>query len=62
MAYQIDSSCIGCGACAAECPTNCIVEDGGVYKINEADCIECGSCAGACPVGAPKQAYFHIGF
>lgn len=55
MAYQIDSSCIGCGACASDCPTNCIVEDGGVFKINEADCIDCGSCAGNCPVGSPKQ-------
>ena len=42
MAYQIDSSCI--------------VEDGGVFKVNEGDCIECGSCAGVCPVGAPKLA------
>ncbi|HIT73822.1 ferredoxin [Tyzzerella sp. An114] len=56
MAYQIDSSCIGCGACASECPTSCIAEDGGVFKVNEAECIECGSCANVCPVGAPKLA------
>lgn len=55
MAYQINSSCIGCGACEAECPVSCIVADGGVYKINEDDCIECGACAGACPVDAPVQ-------
>lgn len=54
MAYQIDSSCIGCGACAAECPVSCITDAGGVFTINEADCIECGACAGACPVDAPK--------
>jgi len=56
MAYKIGPECIGCGACASECPTSCIVEDGGVYKINEADCIECGACAGVCPVDAPKLA------
>ena len=54
MAYQIDSSCIGCGACEAECPTSCIVNEG-VFKINESDCIDCGACVGACPVDAIKQ-------
>ncbi len=56
MAYKIDSSCIGCGACAGECPVGAIKEDGGVFVIDEASCIDCGACAGACPVGAPKQA------
>jgi len=56
MAYKIDSSCIGCGACAADCPVNAISENGGVYVIDEAACIDCGACAGSCPVGAPKQA------
>lgn len=56
MAYQISADCIACGACVADCPVNCISEDGGIYKINEAECIDCGACAGSCPVGAPKQA------
>ena len=56
MAYKIGDECIGCGACVADCPTSCIVDDGSVFKINEADCIECGACAGSCPVGAPKLA------
>ena len=56
MAYHIGDECIGCGACAADCPTSCIVDAGGVFKINEATCIECGACAGNCPVGAPKLA------
>ena len=54
MAYQIDSSCINCGACEAECPTNCISSDGGTYVINEPECIDCGACAGVCPTDAPK--------
>lgn len=56
MAYCIDSSCIGCGACAGECPVGAISDNGGVYKIDESACIDCGACAGTCPVGAPKQA------
>ena len=54
MAYKIGSECIGCGACAAECPTSCISDGGGVFVINQAECIDCGSCAGVCPVDAPK--------
>ncbi len=56
MAYCIDSSCIGCGACAGECPVGAISDNGGVFKIDESACIDCGACAGTCPVGAPKQA------
>ena len=55
MAYIIGDECIGCGACVGDCPTSCIVDDGGIFKINESDCIECGACTGSCPVGAPKQ-------
>ena len=50
MAHKIGPECIGCGACAGECPTGCIHEAGGVYEINAAECIDCGTCAGACPI------------
>ena len=56
MAYKIGPECIGCGACKGECPTDSIVEDGGVFKINADTCIDCGACAGACPSGAIKEA------
>ena len=56
MAYKITDACIGCGACAAECPVEAIADNGGTYAINADKCIDCGSCANACPVGAPQQA------
>lgn len=55
MAYKISADeCIGCGACAGECPTEAISENDGVYVIDADKCADCGACADACPVGAPK--------
>lgn len=56
MAYKInEDECLGCGACASECPVEAISENDGKYVIDPEKCIECGACAGACPVGAPKE-------
>ena len=55
MAYKINDKCISCGACAAECPVNCISQGEGKYHIDADICIECGTCAGICPVEAPEQ-------
>jgi len=55
MAYKIDKDlCIGCGACAADCPVECITEEDGKYVIDADKCLDCGACAGSCPVEAPK--------
>lgn len=55
MAYKISDKCISCGACAAQCPMECIKQGDGKYEIDENACISCGTCAGVCPVGAPEE-------
>ena len=55
MAYKIEDSCISCGACVEECPTNAISAGDGQYVIDADACIDCGACAGSCPVGAPVE-------
>ncbi len=55
MAYRISDACIACGACAAECPVECISQGATIYVIDESQCIDCGSCANVCPVDAPQQ-------
>lgn len=52
MAYFIQDDCIACGACIAECPTDCISE-GDIYVIDEDECIDCGACADVCPTDSP---------
>ena len=54
MAYVIKEDCIGCGACSAQCPVECIAE-GDPYVIDADACISCGNCADVCPVGAPVE-------
>ena len=52
MAYKILDTCIACGACMEECPTNAISE-GDIYSINADACIDCGSCAAVCTTDSP---------
>lgn len=41
--------CMGCGTCAASCPTRAIEMQFGRPNINNARCIKCGACFAACP-------------
>ena len=55
MAYKISEDCISCGACAPECPVECISGGDDKYVIDAETCISCGNCAEICPVGAPRE-------
>lgn len=55
MAYKIDAdTCISCGACESECPTEAISQGDDAFVIDPDTCIDCGSCAAVCPTGAPN--------
>jgi NADH-quinone oxidoreductase subunit F/NADP-reducing hydrogenase subunit HndC len=53
--------CIGCGACAKKCPTNCISQVQGSdkkrppYNIAQENCLKCGECHKACKFGAVSK-------
>ena len=55
MAYRISEKCISCGACAANCPVECIAPGDDKFVINPDLCIGCGTCASVCPVEAPEE-------
>ena len=55
MAYKITDKCISCGACAGECPVQCISQGDERFEIDQSACISCGTCAGVCPVEAPVE-------
>ena len=55
MAYKITDKCISCGACAENCPVECISQGDDKYVIDTDACIGCGTCAGVCPVEAPVE-------
>ncbi|MFA5637512.1 MAG: 4Fe-4S binding protein [Anaerovoracaceae bacterium] len=49
MSYKINDTCIACGACEPECPTEAISEGDPIYVIDAEKCIDCGACADVCP-------------
>jgi NAD-dependent dihydropyrimidine dehydrogenase PreA subunit len=59
---RIDATkCMGCLECLDFCPMDCILDEGGVARVDEDECVECGVClrAGVCPNDAlfmPEEA------
>lgn len=56
ITYTIDADkCIGCSACAKQCPTNAITgELKKPFEISTDACIKCGNCKTVCKFGAIK--------
>ena len=42
-------SCLGCGDCAAVCPTGAICMESGIAYVDPEACIGCGKCVKTCP-------------
>ncbi len=56
MALLINSDCINCDVCVAECPNQAISEGPDIYLIDPQRCTECvghhdeSQCVAVCPV------------
>lgn len=50
--YEITQKCIGCRACQAVCPQNCIDFSVTPAEIKQENCLHCGNCMTACPNSA----------
>ncbi len=49
----IPENCVGCTACARNCPVNCISgERKQVHEIDQSACIKCGTCLEKCKFNA----------
>ena len=47
--YFITNACIGCRACQAVCPQNCIDFSVTPAVIRQKNCLHCGNCLNVCP-------------
>ena len=54
LKFNIDDTCVKCGACAVDCPVQCITKGETQFNIGKG-CIGCGDCYSICPVGAVKM-------
>ncbi|MCL1804165.1 MAG: 4Fe-4S binding protein [Eubacteriaceae bacterium] len=56
MAHVINESCVACGTCIDECPSNAISEGDPIYVIDPELCTDCGTCADTCPTESIEEA------
>lgn len=53
ITFTINEKCIGCGACARNCPANCISgEKKTRHIIDQKKCLKCGECVRTCKFNA----------
>ena len=58
MTYQINETCIACGACAKKCPEDAIEGEIKVgFEIDPILCMDCGTCFNTCKKGAITDPY-----
>ncbi len=49
LTFEITDKCIGCGACARQCPAGCISgEKKEKHIIDQSKCLKCGACEKTC--------------
>ena len=61
LKFNIDDTCVKCGACAVDCPVQCITQGKTRFNIGKG-CIGCGDCYSICPVGVSYRASHCIEF
>jgi NADP-reducing hydrogenase subunit HndC len=53
IAYEINDSCVGCGACKRACPVNVVSgRTKQKHTIDQAQCVRCGICLTTCKFNA----------
>jgi len=49
MPFVINSKCVNCDICIAQCPAHAIAKADGITRIDAQACIDCGTCEAVCP-------------
>ncbi len=56
ISFHITEKCIGCGACARQCPANCITGERKMrHVIDQKKCLKCGACETTCKFNAIEK-------